>query len=354
MAGEKTEKATPKRRSDERKKGNIFQSKDLATVLSLISIFYFLQFMMPNILKSMQQLIAQFINQAATMDRLTISDLGPIFIRVVITYVVTAFPLLLFAVMIAVIGTGIQTRFLFTPSLLKFKPSRMNPISGIAKMFSLRSIVELTKSIIKIIALIYIIYTTIQGEFYNIPRLMEMSFPAAISFLGELIMSIVFNITIAFVFIGIFDFAYQWYDYEKNIRMSKQDIKEEYKQMEGDPQIKGKIKERQRAMAQARMMQEVPKADVIIRNPTHFAIAIKYDEKKNRAPIVVAKGMDLVALRIIKIAEENNITVSENRPLARGLYESVDLNHEIPEQFYQAVAEVLAFVYNLKKGLTNK
>lgn len=354
MAGEKTEKATPKRRSDERKKGNVLQSKDIATVVSLITMFYFLQFMMPGILKALKEAILYFANESVTREYLLIADLRQLFVRSLLVYGLTAVPLLLVAMGIGIVATGIQTKFLYSPSLLQFKASRLNPISGIAKMFSLRSVVELLKSLLKITALLYVIYSTIAPKINEIPRLMEMSFQAGTVYVGQLIMSIVFNVSIAFVFIAILDFAYQWFDYEKNIRMSKQEIKEEYKQMEGDPQIKGKIKERQRAMAQRRMMQEVPKADVIIRNPTHYAIAVQYDDTKHRAPIVVAKGMDLVAMKIIEIAKQHDIVTTENKPLARSLYESVELNQEIPEQFYQSIAEVLAFVYSVKKkGLKN-
>ena len=152
-----------------------------------------------------------------------------------------------------------------------------------------------------------------------------------------------------FVGLAIFDYVYQWWDYEKNLRMSHQELKEEYKQTEGDPQIKGKIRDRQQQMSRQRMMQKVPNADVVIRNPTHYAVAIQYDPEKNSAPVVVAKGADTLALRIVAVAEEHGVYVTENRPLARGLYESVDLDREIPEKFYKTVAEVLAFVYSLRK-----
>ena len=152
-----------------------------------------------------------------------------------------------------------------------------------------------------------------------------------------------------FVVLAIFDYVYQWWDYEKNLRMSKQEIKEEYKQSEGDPHVKGQIKERQQQMSRKRMMQSVPEADVVIRNPTHYAVAIQYDADQHSAPVVVAKGADALALRIVQIAEEAGVHVMENKPLARGLYETVDIDREIPEKFYQAVAEVLAFVYSLKK-----
>jgi flagellar biosynthetic protein FlhB len=177
---------------------------------------------------------------------------------------------------------------------------------------------------------------------------MDMPVENGIAYLGDMIMTIVSTSAAVFVVLAALDYFYQWWDYEKNLRMTKQEVKEEYKQTEGDPQIKGQIRERQRKQAQARMMQNVPKADVIIRNPTHYAVAIKYNPDEDRAPVLLAKGADKLALRIIREAEKYNIAITENRPLARGLYEAVEIDQEIPSEFYQAVAEVLVFVYNLK------
>ena len=162
-------------------------------------------------------------------------------------------------------------------------------------------------------------------------------------------MSIVKSVVIAFIAISAFDFLYSWWEYEKNIKMSKQDVKEEYKQLEGDPKIKGKIKEKQRSFSMSRMMQHVPEADVIIKNPTHYAIAIAYDIEKNNAPLVLAKGKDHIAIRIIEKAEEHKINIVENVPLARALYASSELNREIPIEYYEDVAEILAWVYRLKE-----
>ena len=178
---------------------------------------------------------------------------------------------------------------------------------------------------------------------------MDESIGATLAFIGDSLMTLVNTVGIIFLVVGVFDYLYQWWDYEKNLRMSKQEIKEEYKQSEGDPQVKGKIKEKQRQMASMRMMQKVPEADVIIRNPTHYAVAIKYDPEKDRAPVVVAKGADHVAFRIIEIGEKNGVHITENRPLARGLYEAVEIDMEIPAKFYQAVASILAVVYKMNK-----
>ena len=193
----------------------------------------------------------------------------------------------------------------------------------------------------------------VKDKLAQIVSLFDVDIKVAVVYLCSAIYSVVITIAVVFIFLGILDLAYQWWEYEKNLKMTKQEIKEEYKQMEGDPQIKGKIKQKQREMSQARMMQEVPNADVVIRNPTHFAVAIKYDIEENNAPVVVAKGMDIIALKIIEIAEENKVVLTENRPLARALYENVEIGQEIPQEFYHEVAEVLAFVYDLKnKKLT--
>ncbi|MGL5978935.1 MAG: flagellar biosynthesis protein FlhB [Erysipelotrichaceae bacterium] len=349
MAGEKSEKATPKRRKDERKKGNVFQSKDLVSVIGLVASFYFLKFYLPTMLNTIQSMLAYFFDSMFVIDSLHLGNIGDVWMHAMSALLLVALPMLLFTGFVNIMGSGAQTKFLFSKELLKFKLSKLNPISGLKKMFALRGVVELLKSMIKITVLIAILYFTLQPKLLELPRLMYMGFGASLTFLGDLILSIVTTAGALFIFLGAADFGYQWYEHEKNMKMSKQDIKEEYKQMEGDPLVKGKIKQRQQEMSQRRMMQEVPNADVIIKNPTHFAIALKYTPGKQRAPIVVAKGMDHVALKILELAKEHDVPTVENKPLARGLYESVELDQEVPETYYQAVAEVLAFVYELKQ-----
>ncbi len=349
LAGERTEKATPKRKRDERKKGNVFQSKEMVIVASLLVMFYSFKWLAPYFLVSIQNCIRTFFGLMATTDRVDSPLVQRYLTDGLLVFATTALPLLVVGGAVAVAVSGVQTRFLVSSKAMAFKFNRINPLEGFKKMFSLRSVVELTKAIIKIAVLGYIIYTTMLKRLPQMPRLMDMEPQQALPILGEGIMSVVTTIAYLFVVLAILDYVYQWWEYEKSLRMSKQDIKEEYKMTEGDPQVKAKIKERQRQQAMSRMMQSVPTADVVIRNPTHFAVAIKYDAEKNRAPVVVAKGADHMALRIIKTAEEHGVVITENRPLARGLYETVELDREIPDQFYQPVAEVLAFVYSLKK-----
>lgn len=350
MASEKSEKATPKRRSDERKKGNIFQSKDAVSVAVLLTSFYSLQFYFPSIISNLINLINSMFDQIVQIKSLSIESIQLIYIQVTIVFLIIALPLLIVSMGTNIIAVGAQTRFLYSMSTIKFKLDRLDLLKGIQKLFSLRSLVDLFKSILKILILAAIVYSTLKPRMNSLIGLFDMEFMQVLVFLGQTIMSVVTSVGMFFIFLALADYAYQWYEYEKNIRMSKQDIKEEYRQMEGDPQIKGKIKERQRLMSQRRMMQNVPKADVIIRNPTHYAIAVQYEMGKQRAPIILAKGMDNVALKIIEVAEKHKIPSIENKPLARGLYESVEIDQEIPEKYYHAVAEVLAFVYQLKKG----
>ena len=297
----------------------------------------------------MQDGISYFFELSVTLPNITNSDISSILIKSCTIFAVSALPLLLISGLVAIIFTIAQTKMLVSTKAMEFKMNRLNPIEGFKRMLSMRGVVELLKSIIKVCVIAYIIYTQFAKRILILPRLVDMEPQQALTFTGEFILAIVNTTAGIFIFLAVADYVYQWWDYEKNLRMSKDEIKEEYKQTEGDPQMKGKIKEKQRQMSRGRMMAAVPGADVIIRNPTHYAVAIKYSPEIGRAPIVVAKGADNVALQIVRIGEENSVTTIENKPLARGLFEAVDLEQEIPEEFYQAVAEVLAFVYSLKK-----
>lgn len=349
MAGDKTEKASPKKRRDERKKGNVFQSKDVVSVGTIAVSFYILKLWMPHIYEitgnSFNKYIALMGSTLDINDTFAVHTFKDIF-----TAIISAGGILMIgSAAVSVIFTGAQTRFLITRENIKFKFSKLNPLAGIKRMFSLRSVVELLKNLIKIVILGRVIYSSIYNNLYHVPKLMAMDLKAGISFIFTVIMSLVNSVILAFVVISGFDFFYHWWEYENNIKMSKQELKEEYKQMEGDPQLKGKIKEKARAISMSRMMQQVPKADVIIRNPTHFAVAVKYDINSDRAPVILAKGKDNIALKIVETAKENNIETVENKPLARALYENTEINMEIPSEYYEPVAEILAWVYKLKE-----
>lgn len=348
-SGEKTEKATPKRKRDERKKGNIFKSTDIVSAFSILIIFFALHSLFPFYLRTFYSVTENFISLAGENITLNDARVKSILLEIMKTVTVTAGPIFMISIAVSVIFTGAQTRFIFSMQSLKPKFSRMNPIQGIKNLFSMRSIVEVIKSLLKIAIIIGIITDTVKKNIKGFSKLFDVEPISALEVLLNLVFSLAMTIGVVFVFLGVFDILYQWYDHEKRMRMTKQEVKEEYKQLEGDPKIKGQIKQKQREMAQRRMMQEVPKADVIIRNPTHIAVAIKYEAEKRGAPVVIAKGMDYIAEKIIKIAEENNILTTENIPLAHALYDEVDLGREIPPVFYKEVAEILAWVYSINK-----
>ena len=251
------------------------------------------------------------------------------------------------AILCAVAATFAQTRFLVSTESMKPKFSRLSPLQGFKRLFSLKSLVETLKNFIKIVILMAIVFLSVRDMFFESSQYLYTDLSASVAHLVEVAWGMVMRICIAFVAVAALDFFYQWWDYEKNMMMTKQEVKEEYKQMEGDPQVKGKIKEIQRRRAQQRMMQQVPGADVVIRNPTHFAVALRYKPGQDDAPIVLAKGQDAVALRIVQIAEENKVAVVENVPLARALYAQAELNQFIPPDLYDPVAKVLVYIFKL-------
>lgn len=348
LAGDsKTEKATSKRRKDERKKGNIFVSKDLIALVSMLGVFYSIKLLFPGMYRSMKDCMFRYMNYASSRTDITDGLMAEIAISSVRTFVQIAIPVILIAMLIGVVATLAQTRLLFSMESTRPKFSRLNPLEGIKKLFSLKSFVEVTKNVIKITILLYILYNFIKDRFIELSRTMDMDILSSSSYMLESVIDMVFKVSIGFIAISVLDYAYQWWEYERQIKMSKHDVKEESKQMEGNPEIKGKIRQLQRQRAMSRMMQAVPTADVVIKNPTHYAVALKYDIEKDGAPIMVAKGQDELALRIIKTAEENNVSVIENKPLARSIFSQTEINGEIPMEHYSEIAEILVYIYQL-------
>lgn len=351
--GEKTEKATAHKRQEQRKEGNVMQSKDVVSAATVLLMFFVLrltaQLMYHTITQEMTYWISLSGNgmeeNGTTIEGMAVAS--KLIIEITKTVLIAAGPILLVSMIVPIVATGIQTRFIFSKKSFEFKLDKLNPVNGIKRMFSLSALFELAKSIIKLIILGAVVYSEVKGRIGEISRLLQLDATVGLLYIADTVFAICMKIAAVFVAIAAVDFLYQKYKWEKDMMMTKQEVKEEYKQMEGDPQIKGKRRQKQQQMAMARMMQAVPEADVIIRNPTHFAVAIKYDETKDRAPIVVAKGADNIAFRIIEKAEQHKVQVVENVPLARGLYKSVDIGREIPYEFYHAVAEVLAFVYDM-------
>ncbi|HHW46753.1 MAG TPA: flagellar biosynthesis protein FlhB [Clostridiales bacterium] len=347
-AESRTEKATPKKRRDERKKGNVFQSKDIASSLCLLTCFIVLKLIFPYIFLQLDNLYSKCVGLIRGATEVSETFLFNVLKDTVLVLVICTGPVMLTSVFVNIVATGAQTRFLFSSELIKPKFSRLSPINGIRGLFSLRSAIELMKSLIKVVVIGYCIYDSVKDVVNYFERLVFFDLKEAVVFVADTIMDMIIQMSIAFITIAALDYLYQWWEYERNLRMTKQEVKEEFKHLEGDPQIKGRIRERQRKMALSRMMQQVPKADVIIRNPTHYAVALRYDSSKDAAPVVIAKGKDHVALKIIEIAEKHDIPMTENKPLAKLLYDTVELNMEVPAEFYEVLAEILAWVYKLK------
>lgn len=347
FAGEKTEKATPKKRNDARKKGQTAKSQDVNTAIGILVIFFFFsiasEFLIGQILGIFKHAFQEYIGM-----NLTDASVMKVFIEVLIEVAKIVGPIMLVAVLVGVASNYLQIGFLFTTETIQFKLEKLDPIKGFKRIFSLRSVIEFLKSILKILIVSIITFLVIWNRLDEILVLSQKSIGAALMTLIDLTVQMGLYAGGALLFLALLDYLYQKFDFEKNIRMSKQDIKDEYKNMEGDPLIKSKIKQKQREMAMGRMMQEVPGADVIITNPTHYAVALKYDESKFDAPYVVAKGVDFMAQKIKFIANENDVMMIENRPLARTLYGQTDIGDTIPEDLFKAVAEILAYVYRTK------
>ena len=282
-------------------------------------------------------------------EPLTTASITLVFFDLAVTFFITIMPILLVSVIISLVVNYLQVGFLYTTKTLKPNFSKLNPMEGFKRLFSMRSAVEMLKSNMKFIILAYIIYKEIKKNMAAFPMLMSSEIIVSIKFIIDLVLSISFKAGIVLMILAVFDYLYQWWEHEKNLRMTKQEVKEEFKQMEGDPHIKSKIKQKQQEIGMRRMMSQVPEADVVITNPTHYAIALKYDEKLHNAPIVLAKGKDLVAQRIKEKAREHNIEMIENKPLAQALYVAVEVGEEIPTEFYAAIAEILAKIYSIKK-----
>jgi flagellar biosynthetic protein FlhB len=257
-------------------------------------------------------------------------------------------PIFVVTLLIAILGNYLQIGFLMTLDPLKMKLSKLNPIEGAKRIFSLRAVVDFVKSMFKMLIIGIILYLTLWGEKEKLLALGTVPLEQTVSYISSLTLTAGIKIGVTLAILAVFDFIYQKYEHEKSLKMSKQDILDEYKKSEGDPLIKGKIKERQRKLAMQRMMQEIPKADVIITNPTHYAVALKYDSTNMQAPTVIAKGTDYIALKIKEIAKSHQIVTMENKPLARSLYAQVEIGQSIPADLFQAVAEVLAYVYKMK------
>ena len=352
--GEKTEAATPKKLSDARKKGQVSKSKELTSAFELIAMFLTLKVFVGS-------LGTRFINMfhliyggkipdfvMMSRDGLTVKAYTSLFFEVSLQLLLCCLPFLLVGVTVSFISDLVQVRWKVSSEPLKPSLNKINPMSGTKRIFSKQSLFELLKSIVKILLIGYIAYISIRNHEDELFILYEISLNQAVSLIGQIIIDTGLRISIFYIVLGLADWFYQKHKFNEDMKMTKQEVKDEYKNTEGDPQIKGRQRRKMQEVSQKRMMQDVPKADVVITNPTHFAVALKYEAKVSSAPVVLAKGEDYLAQKIKEVARENKIEIVENKPLARMLYHNVDVGAEIPPELYQAVAEVLAAVYKAK------
>ena len=350
FAQEKTEKATPKKRRESRNKGQVAKSTDVNTAFILMFVFLMFFFAGPLVIEQMTSIVRFSMTEYFVMD-VTPEAMQPLFTEYIFQAAVAVAPIMLASVIAGVFSNYIQVGVLFAPEAIKFKLEKINPLKGFKRIFSIRALVEFLKSMMKIVLVGGVTGIVIWIYMDELLRIGLYDVEDGAVLIGTLIIFMGLAVGFLLIFLAILDYMYQKYDFEKNIRMSKQDVKDEYKKTEGDPLIKSKIKEKQRQMAMSRMMQEVPKADVVITNPTHYAIALKYDENAMEAPVIVAKGVDYVALKLINIAKNNEVLTVENRPLARALYAQAEIGDQVPEDLFKAVAEVLAYVYRIQKKI---
>ncbi|MGQ8871778.1 flagellar biosynthesis protein FlhB [Paenibacillus sp. TSA_86.1] len=347
FSGEKTEKATPKKRNDARKKGQVVKSAEISGASILLFTFLILMIFSDFYKVRIVRLFTDIFMNRLSME-VNSENVMALMMRYGIEVMLLLAPVLIVAYLVALLVNYMQVGFLLVGEGLKPKLEKLDPIKGFKNIFSLNSLVEFAKTVFKMTIIGYMVYSTIISYKADIAALSHFSLDAILHFAASITLNLGVKISAALMVLAIFDYIYKKYDNEKKLRMSKQDIKDEYKKMEGDPLIKGKIRERQRRMAMQRMMQEVPNADVIITNPTHFAVALKYEGSEMEAPQIIAKGQDYVALRIKEIAKEHGVITMENKPLARALFQRAEIGDAIPADLFQAVAEVLAYVYKLK------
>lgn len=347
FAGEKTEEPTAKKRADARKKGQVARSQEINSAFVLLIGFFALKLLWDSIYFTIATYTTYvFSNLNQTVDT---ENILRIFIGIVIILAKTAFPIMIFIMLIGLAVNFFQVGLNFNTESIEFKLDKLNPINGFGRIFSKRSLVELAKSFFKILVIGFFLYRFIHEQILAMPQFMFFDLTTSLALVAEIIFRMAFVVIGVIMIMSFLDYGYQKWQTTQDLKMSKQEVKDEMKQTEGDPQIKGKIRQKQRQMAMARMMKEVPKADVIITNPTHYAVALSYEQGMT-APTVIAKGQDLVAQRIKEIGREARVPIIENKPLARTLFAVVQVGDSVPQELYQAVAEVLAYVYRLKHG----
>ncbi|MBP2017008.1 flagellar biosynthetic protein FlhB [Symbiobacterium terraclitae] len=349
LFAERTEEPTPRRLRKAREEGRVARSNDLVAGVGLVAATLALRGLGAAAVEQVTGGMAgAFAGLRAT--ELTAETTAVILQEWALLFLRTLLPFALVLLAIGVAVGTLQTRFIFTLRALVPKFSTLNPITGLSRIFSLRTLTELIKGLLKLVVIGYIAYRSVAGLTPQFPNLIAQPVRIGLVALADMVLDVMLAVGLAFLVIGVLDYGYQYWEFQRSLRMTKQEVKQEHREQEGAPELKSKQRQRMREMAmRRRALKEVPKADVVVTNPTHFAVALKYDAAEVAAPKVVAKGADLLALEIRKIAQAHDVPLVENRALARGLYYDVEVGRLIPPEYYQAVAEVLAFVYNLRR-----
>lgn len=353
-AEERTEEATAKRRSKERAKGNISKSQDLTSALMITAGLALLSVFSGHVLSSIQNILHYTFTHLNPKD-INVDDILTTLIPFIKTLAQILLPFLILLVTVAIVTIRMQIGHVFATEKIKLNFENLSPskmLGNAKKMFNPvapRTMVELAKSFAKLLIVFFCGYSILNGRKDELFGLIGLNISTSFNVISSILTQMITNICLAMLAIGILDKKYQDYEYEKSIKMTKQQVKDEHKDMEGDPKIKAKIRSIQMKMAFQKMMSNVPKADVVVTNPTHYAVALEYDRSNASAPRVTAKGVDFVAFKIREIAQNNNVPIVENPPLARSLYKLVPIDAIIPSDMFVAVAEVLAYVYNKNK-----
>ncbi len=352
--GEKTEPATDKKKQDARKEGQVAKSKELGSAVSLFALFLVLKFYVGNLGSSFLNCFSMSYRYIPDMVSLvngdiSISDMTGVINEIIKQMIIMMLPFLIVAVVIGFVIELIQVKWQPTTKPLQPKLSKLNPLNGIKRMFSVEKLMDLLKALIKLIIIGYMAYSTLKDQVNQLFLLYDMELIGAINLFGNIVLNLALKVSAVYLIIGILDYAYQRWKFYDDLKMTKQEVKDEWKNAEGDPAVKGKQKQRMQEASRRRMMQQIPSADVVITNPTHFAVALKYDTNIAPAPYVVAKGEDFLAARIKEEAAKYHIEIVENKPLARMLYYNVELGTQIPPELYGTVAEILAVIYNKKE-----
>jgi flagellar biosynthetic protein FlhB len=353
--GERTEAATPKKLQDARKKGQVAKSRELTSSFELLALFLTLKLYAGSMGTRFMNMFSwiysgklpDFVD--ANRSGVTVQAVSTLFFYVIIQLILIMAPFLLAGFIISLFGDIIQVGWQSSTDPLKPDFNKINPANGFKRMFSKQSLFELFKSILKVIVIFVVAYINLKDKSKDIFLLYDIQLAGAVALIGNIIIDTGLKISILYIVVGLLDFIFQKRKFAEDMKMTKQEIKDEFKDTEGDPLIKQKQRQRMQEASQRRMMASVPEADVVITNPTHIAVALKYDVEENPAPVVVAKGEGYIAEKIKEKARENNIMISENKPLARALFATVEIGEVIPPELYEAVAEILALVYNMKK-----